>query len=433
MILWQKLLSVPLTFQRALLLSRYVKIFKIFLFTNGLAYNHYFYCVYNSLSLSFPIMNSAHHLLQKLPVNLKNLALKEWEDLFDYLGFRASSRTNVYKAIFNQNITSSEEIDSLTDKERNQLKELTVFPASTKQSLLQSQDRSWKLTLRLHDGKSTETVIIPEWRDDKLTKCSVSISSQVGCFFGCSFCATGKMGFHRNLSTGELLDQVREAEHVVKNELNTDITHLYFMGMGEPMHNYRAVSDALSIMRDPSAPGPPLSQITVSTVGLFRQIRMLAQEHPEVNLAVSIHSADQEVRKEIMPVSARLGLAEIRDALIYYTRKTGHPVTIQYLLMQGINDRQEDAEKLVAYLRQLPAKITLIMFNDIADSNNKQTEVVQMQEFRKKLDESGFNTDVRWCYGEDIEAGCGQLNISTSQERVSMSMRNSSRGPSVTT
>ena len=368
-------------------------------------------------------MKKDHHLLQKLPVDLKRLSLPEWSELFDHLAIREESKRETFKSVFYNNITNPDLIPSLTREERSLLRDVAVIPESKRESLIRSSDGSWKLTLRLHDGNLAETVIIPEWSDGQLRKCSASISSQIGCFFGCSFCATGRMGFHRNLSTGELLDQVREAELAVREELGTELTHLYFMGMGEPMHNYRAVSDALTIMRNPEAPGPSPSRITVSTVGLFRQIRMLADDHPKVRLAVSIHSADQQTRFEIMPVSARLGLPDIRDALVYYHRRTGNPVTIQYLLLKEVNDRPEDADKLYTYLKDLPAYITLIMYNEVSDSRNSRSEITRMNVFRNILEKAGLPVDVRWCYGEDIDAGCGQLNIPVQKDRVSMSMR----------
>ncbi|TVQ74725.1 MAG: 23S rRNA (adenine(2503)-C(2))-methyltransferase RlmN [Balneolaceae bacterium] len=364
-----------------------------------------------------------HHLLQQLPVDLNDISLTEWDDFFDYLGFRPDSRRKVFEAVFHERVSGVDGIQGLSKEERESLSRVAVIRRPRQHELSRSRDGSYRLTLVLHDGHLAETVIIPEWTDGTLRKCSASISSQIGCFFGCSFCATGRMGFHRNLTTGELLEQVRQAEVVVRQELNTDLTHLYFMGMGEPMHNYRAVSDALTVMRDPEAPGPSPSRITVSTVGLFRQIRMLASDHPEVRLAVSIHSADQQKRYEIMPVSSRLGLPEIRDALVFHQRQTGSTPTIQYLLMEHINDRPEDARKLVAYLGNLRAGITLIMYNDVPEAGLNRTGEEKIDAFQGILEEAGFPVDIRWCYGEDINAGCGQLKVCRSEERVSVSMR----------
>lgn len=373
-------------------------------------------------------MTTRHHLLQKLPVDLKRLSLTEWDELFQHLEISPLTQQQVFESVFYHNITETDKLPHFANKEAAALSGITTILNSEREELLRSNDGSYKLTLRLHDGHQVEVVIIPEWTNGELQKCSASISSQVGCFFGCSFCATGRMGFHRNLTTGELLDQVREAENVVREELNTELTHLYFMGMGEPMHNYRAVSDALTIMRNDAAPGPPPSHITVSTVGLYRQIRMLASDHPEVKLAVSIHSADQQTRFRIMPVSARLGLSEIREALEFHHRITGNPATIQYLLLSDVNDRPEDADKLVAYLDKLPVKITLILYNTVSESVNSRTEIPKVIMFKKTLEDSGLPTDIRWCHGEDIEAGCGQLKIPgrDEDERVSMSMRHQS-------
>ena len=364
-----------------------------------------------------------HHLLQNPPVDLTQLSLAEWDEFFGLLKLSSKSKLCVYEAVFHHEISDVGGIPGLDDSEIDILQRLVIIRRSREHELRRSLDGSYRLTIELHDGHLAETVIIPEWQDGELRKCSASISSQIGCFFGCSFCATGRMGFHRNLSASELLDQVRIAESVIHRELKTDLTHLYFMGMGEPMHNYRSVSDALTVMRGDAAPGPPPSHITISTVGLFRQIRMLAVDHPEVRLAVSIHSADQDTRYQIMPVSSRLGLPEIRDALVYHKRQTGLSPTIQYLMMDGVNDSPDDARNLARYLGDLSANITLIMFNQVTEAQQNRSEQEKTDRFINELEQASFPVDIRWCYGEDIEAGCGQLKVCSREDRISMSMR----------
>lgn len=368
-----------------------------------------------------------HHLFRQLPVDLGNLSLSEWDTFFDHLNFGAEARNKVFGFVYHGQASDSDSIPGLTDAERRKLTRVAVVRPSRRTGYDRSSDGSIRLTLQLHDGHLAETVIIPEWKDGVLRKCSASISSQIGCFFGCSFCATGRMGFQRNLTTGELLEQVREAEKGIRSEMGTGMSHLYFMGMGEPLHNYRAVSDALTIMRSDAAPGPAPSRITVSTVGLFRQIRMLAQDHPEVRLAVSIHSADQQKRYEIMPASSRLGLPGIRDAMAWHQRRTGNTPTVQYLLMNQINDHPDDARKLASFLGRLRANITLIMYNDVPQTGIGRTESEKVTSFRNVLTRSGFPVDIRWCYGEDIGAGCGQLRGEGCRKRVSVSMRHDSR------
>lgn len=377
--------------------------------------------------------SQTHHLLQKLPVDLYRLPLSDWDPFFSELGLSTETQKQVFEALFHRHETDITSMTGLDARDRVILSRAAVIQCAHKHELRRSGDGSYRLTLSLHDGYLAETVIIPEWRDGKLRKCTASISSQIGCFFGCSFCATGRMGFHRNLSTGELLDQVRKAESVVRDELGAGLTHLYFMGMGEPMHNYRALSDVLAIMRDENAPGPPPPQITVSTVGLFRQIRMLAADHPGVRLAVSIHSANQQKRYEIMPVSSRLQLPDIREALVFHHRQTGYPPTIQYLMMKGINDGVEDARNLTDFLGKLHANITLIMYNDVPAAGMQRTGLDRIQSFSTVLADAGFLVDVRWCYGEDIQAGCGQLKAGRRQdqatnreERIKVSMRHGS-------
>ncbi len=368
-------------------------------------------------------MTSRYHLLQNPPVDLCKIPLSEWEELFRHLDLGPEIQKKVYTAVFRDFIFDLADLPGISEDERNKLTRAAIVRRSERHDVIRSRDGSYKLTLRLHDGHLTETVIIPEWKNGILRKCSASISSQIGCFFGCSFCSTGQMGFHRNLSTGELLDQVREAEAVALEELNSKLTHLYFMGMGEPMHNYRSVSDALAIMKNNPAPGLAASRITISTVGLFRQIRMLARDHPGIQLAVSIHSADQQKRYKIMPVSARLGLSEIRDALVFYHRQTGNRITIQYLMMKGINDSMDDAKKLITYLGDLPAEVTLIMYNNVPESEMSRSEKEKAFFFQTALKESGRSTSIRWCYGEDIDAGCGQLKVRTPKERTTMSIQ----------
>ena len=375
------------------------------------------------LNSHYLMSSRQHHLLQNLPVYLCQLSIAEWDEFFGLLKLPPESQKRVFEAIFHHGVSDVSTIAGLQDTEIDILHRSVVIQRSKHHELRRSVDGSFRLTIELHDGHLAETVIIPEWQDGKLRKCSASISSQIGCFFGCSFCATGRMGFHRNLSTGELLDQVRLAGSVVRRELDTALTHVYFMGMGEPMHNYRSVSDALTVMREDAAPGPPPSCITVSTVGLFRQIRMLALDHPQVRLAVSIHSADQEKRYRIMPASSKLGLPEIRDALVFHKRQTGRPPTIQYLMMDGVNDTPDDARKLAGYIGDLGANITLIMYNEVAGSQLHRAEQEKTERFIAELSGAGLPVDIRWCCGEDIEAGCGQLKVCSREDRISMSMR----------
>ncbi|MDI6401488.1 23S rRNA (adenine(2503)-C(2))-methyltransferase RlmN [Balneolaceae bacterium ANBcel3] len=359
-------------------------------------------------------------------MDIRKISLADLDERLTEIDFNEDDRNIVRKAVYIDRVPAFNEIQELTPAQKSILSDIFSLQYNPADSLLKSGDGSYRLTLELSDSARAETVIIPEWENGLLKKCAISISSQIGCFFGCSFCATGQLGFHRNLTTGELLDQFHVANEVVSNELNTVPTHLYFMGMGEPLHNYRALSDALSIMKDPDFEGLPPSAITISTVGLYRQIQMLTRDHPEVRLAVSIHSADQKIRERIMPVSARLGLKHIREALRAYNRATGHPVTIQYLLLRGINDSTEQAETLISYLRGIHSEITLIMYNEIESSNNSRPNLEVLNQFKDILIQAGLKVDVRWCYGEDIQSGCGQLQPPVFNDRVHFSMRHPS-------
>lgn len=369
------------------------------------------------------VIDTHHHLFQKLPVDLGNLPLTDWDEFFEELGFSFTLQKKIFNAVFFSPVDKLSSLPGLTKEEKEILNKTAVIHRASAENREESKDGSHKISLRLYDGHLAEALLLPEWNKGKLSKCAAVISSQIGCFFGCSFCATGKMGFLRNLTTDELLAQIRETHALAMDQWNHPLTHIYFNGMGEPLHNYRAVSNALSLMKEEKFPAPPHSNIIVSTVGLHRQIRMLAREHPDVQLSVSIHSADQKIRWNIMPVSARLGLPEIQKALLYHHHQTGNPVTIQYLLLRDINDRIDDAEKLAAYLKGLKAKITLIVHNYVEKSEYRPPEKEKMEKFQNIIEASGFETDIRWCYGSDINAGCGQLNRPSSEERISISMR----------
>jgi len=270
--------------------------------------------------------------------------------------------------------------------------------------LTPSQDGSEKLVLRLDDDALISAVLMPD--EDRLTLC---LSTQVGCGFACAFCLTGKMGVERNLTTGEILGQVLVANGLAA--AGTRITHMVFMGMGEPLANFTAVVKAIRILTDPRLGfGYSPRRITVSTVGLVGGIEKLGREALGVNLAISLHAASDDVRSRLMPVNRSWNLATLLAAVRRYPLAPRQRVFFEYVLLDGINDSPQDANGLAQLLRGIPAKVNLIPFNDWPGSAFRRPPLSRILAFQSLLLKAGVTTTVRWSKGEDIGAACGQLH-----------------------
>jgi 23S rRNA (adenine2503-C2)-methyltransferase len=266
-----------------------------------------------------------------------------------------------------------------------------------------SQDGSRKLVLRLPDDALISSVLMPD--DDRLTLC---LSTQVGCGFRCAFCLTGTMGVERNLTSGEIVGQL-----IVANSLapaGQRVTHMVFMGMGEPLANLGAVVKAIRIFTDPRLGfGYSPRRITVSTVGLVSGIDKLGRQRLGVNLAISLHAARDEVRSRLMPVNRAWNLEALMTAVRRYPLAARQQVFFEYVLLDGVNDAADDAHRLAQLLRGVPAKVNLIPFNDWANSGFRRPPLPRVLAFQSVLLKAGVTTTVRWSKGEDIGAACGQL------------------------
>lgn len=263
-------------------------------------------------------------------------------------------------------------------------------------------DGASKLMFRTHDQNLIESVVLRP----KTGRTSICISSQVGCACYCSFCATGKMGFTRNLAAAEILDQVTQANRMLKPE-GRMIRNVVFMGMGEPLLNPENVFEAIDFLR--ATPFFNLSgpRITVSTVGIPRAMARFTEAFPDVQLALSLHSARQEIREKLMPQARKYPLDRLRETLVAASA-TGK-VMIEYLMLDGINDTEEDLHALEAYLEGIPAHINIIPFNEYAGSNLRGTPQPRREQFASHLKTAGFDTTLRYSLGSDIAAACGQL------------------------
>lgn len=271
-----------------------------------------------------------------------------------------------------------------------------------------SKDGTIKWLFDVGSGNAIETVFIPE--EDRGTLC---VSSQVGCTMACKFCSTGRQGFSRNLTTGEILAQLRQAEHFLRNYLKQTqrvITNVVMMGMGEPLQNYHALIPALKVMLDDFAYGLSRRRVTVSTSGLSRMIDRLRQDCP-VALAVSLHAPNNALRDELVPLNRKHPIEDVLSACVRYLDSAPRDfITVEYCMLQGVNDKPEQAHALVELLKgKIRCKLNLIPFNPFAGSGFEKSSMERVRSFARILQDNGIVTTIRKSRGEDIDAACGQL------------------------
>ena len=343
-----------------------------------------------------------------MPRDLKELRPAE---LAAWLAERAAPgyRTGqILRWLFARGATSFEEMSDLPAELRTALATDFEIRRPTITRLSDSSDGTRKFLFRLADGAEIESVLIPAERPDgkgegRLTLC---ISSQVGCGMGCGFCATATLGFARNLTAAEIVDQVLEARRNRRSE--RPITNLVFMGMGEPLHNYENVAAAIEILTAPWGFGMSAQRITVSTVGLVPQMQRLLAE-TRVNLAVSLTATTDELRDELMPVNRKYPLATLLAACRELPIPRRKRITFEYVMLAGRNDSLADADRLGSLLRGTPSKVNLIPFNPFPGTEFATAPRPAIEAFQKRLLARGLNATIRESRGRDIQAACGQL------------------------
>lgn len=352
--------------------------------------------------------------------DVKSLKKAELSDYLEDLGLKSYRSDQVFQWLYQKGVNSFQEMTNLSKDLRASLEELAEVRKIEIYHQQESKDGTIKFLFQLDDPNNykVEAVLIPDfYADGSVNRLTVCVSSQVGCMFGCSFCATGKMGYFRNLIHGEIVDQVQIINEIAEERFGKKITNIVYMGMGEPLHNYKAVVESARIISDPLGLEMSPRRITVSTVGLSKQIKQLAEEDLGVNLAISLHAADDEKRDKIMPINESLNLEKLKEAVIYYFRQTQQPVTYEYLLFDNFNDSVEDAHKLVKVARWVPSKVNIIMYNNVAGVDLKRVREDRLNRFMKTLINKDVTATVRRSRGDDIDAGCGQLAIREGAER----------------
>lgn len=346
--------------------------------------------------------------------DLKALSRKELETFCEELGLHSYRADQLFRWLYQKGARQFSEMTNLSLELRERLDGIARVGNIELEKRQESADGTVKYLFRLNDERLSriEAVLIPDPAKSKTPKrLTVCVSTQVGCLFGCRFCATGKMGFFRNLTHGEIVDQVGFINRDAEERYGKSVTNVVYMGMGEPLHNYRAVVESAAILTDERATGLSPKRITVSTVGLPKQIRQLADEGPPVRLAISLHAADDEKRNRIMPINRSLNLTALEEAVRYYYDRRMEPVTYECLLFDSMNDSPEDARRLASIAQWVPSKVNIIMYNPVPGVPFDRVGEDRLNRFMKSLVKYGVTATVRRSRGDDIDAGCGQLAV----------------------
>lgn len=336
--------------------------------------------------------------------DIRALRLEDIQDYFlsiDEPKFRAKQ---VYEWLWKKGAQDFDQMTNLPLNLREKMKSEFVINHIRVDEMQRSEDGTIKNAVRLYDGKVVESVLIPT--DTRITAC---ISSQVGCSLDCNFCATARLKRMRNLNPDEIYDQVVAIQNEAQSFYGRPLTNIVFMGMGEPLMNYNNVLAAIDKITSPEGLGMSPKRITVSTVGLSKMIRKLADEDPKFKLALSLHSARDEVRDRIMSINLKNPVADLIQALQYWYQKTKSRVTLEYVVWKNINDGPEDIAALVRFCKQVPTKVNLIEYNPIDDGEFQQADFAAVEAYQRALQEINVVATVRRSRGKDIDAACGQL------------------------
>jgi 23S rRNA (adenine2503-C2)-methyltransferase len=299
---------------------------------------------------------------------------------------------------------SFEDMTNVAKATRNILEEHFVINHIKVDTMQRSEDGTVKNAVRLHDGLVVESVLIPT--NTRTTAC---VSSQVGCSLDCNFCATARLKRMRNLEPGEIYDQVIAIDKESRLYHNRPLSNIVFMGMGEPLMNYGNVLKAIEMITSNEGLGMSPKRITVSTSGVPKMIKKLADDEVKFNLAVSLHSAIDEIRSRIMPFSKNFPLADLRESLEYWYRKTKSKISFEYVVWKGINDNKESIDALVKFCKYVPCKVNLIEYNPIDDGEFQQASEESINAYINALEANRIIVKVRRSRGKDIDAACGQL------------------------
>ncbi len=338
--------------------------------------------------------------------DIRKLDLVELGEIFEQIGEPNFRAKQTFEWLWKKGAGSFEEMTNLSKKLRTILDRHFVINSIREDTTQYSLDGTIKTRFQLFDGHLIESVLIPVPIDRRYTVC---VSSQVGCSLTCKFCATGKMKRERNLEPGEIYDQVVAVNRQCESSFQHPITNIVYMGMGEPLLAYKNVLKSIEYLTGPEGLNMSPKRITVSTAGIAKMIRKLADDQVKFNLALSLHAADDEKRDRIMPINEQNNLAALMDALTYFHQRTGNKISYEYIAFDGFNDSLEDAKKLAALCTRFPVKINIIEYNPVEGVVLTKARTAKVDAFAQYLRRKNVMVTVRRSRGKDIDAACGQL------------------------
>ena len=336
--------------------------------------------------------------------DIRALSKESLRDFFVANGDKAFRGNQVYEWLWSKGAHTFDDMTNVSKETRFLLQENFVINHINVDTKQRSEDGTVKNAVRLHDGLVVESVLIPTQ-----TRTTACVSSQVGCSLDCNFCATARLKRMRNLEPGEIYDQVLAIDKESKSIYNRPLSNIVFMGMGEPLMNYNNVIKAIDMITSDEGLGMSPKRIIVSTSGIPKMIKKMADDEVKFKLAVSLHSAIDEVRAKIMPFSSNFPLKELRESLEYWYRKTKSKISYEYVVWKGINDTKEAVDALVKFCKYVPCKVNLIEYNPIDDGEFQQASPEAINLYISELEKSGIVVKVRRSRGKDIDAACGQL------------------------
>lgn len=336
--------------------------------------------------------------------DIRTLTKDDLRAFFETQGDKAFRGNQVYEWLWSKGAHHFSDMTNLSKQTRALLEAHFVINHIKVDTMQHSSDGTIKNGVRLHDGLIVESVLIPT-----KTRTTACVSSQVGCSLDCNFCATARLKRMRNLAPDEIYDQVVAIDQESRLYHNRALSNIVFMGMGEPLMNYNNVMKAIDKITSAEGLGMSPKRITVSTSGVSKMIRKMADDKVKFKLAVSLHSAIEETRNKIMPFTKSFPLPELREALEYWYRMTKSKITYEYVVWKGINDDRKAIEALVKFCKYVPCKVNLIEYNPIDDGEFQQADPAVINAYITALESAGIVAKVRRSRGKDIDAACGQL------------------------
>lgn len=336
--------------------------------------------------------------------DIRKLSIDDLKAKLTEAGEKPFRAKQIHEWLWKKNAHSFEEMTNLSKSLRTFLNDNFFIDHITLDEEQVSSDRTIKCAFNVGVGKVVEGVLIPT--TSRMTAC---ISSQVGCSLACKFCATGRLKLLKNLSAGEIVDQVVHLANLAEGRYDQNLSNIVYMGMGEPLLNYKNVLESVEMITSPDGLGMSPKRITISTAGIAKQIKRLGDDGVKVNLALSLHAANDQKRNEIMAINETNNLEVLADALKYFYNKTGTRVTYEYIIFRDFNDELSDAQELANFCKIIPCKVNIIEYNPIDDGAYQQADEKKVDRFAAFLEAKNIIVNVRRSRGKDIDAACGQL------------------------